>query len=285
MPEFCATCLRRRGADGCSCTAAGTGHTVAFAPQPVADPRPLPPVVAVLDPPPPFHSGKRRMTRALVLTGVVTLVVATAVTAGGLLARDRTAPAGAPFAAGVVDTPAGGDADDTPAAVPPLNSGAPAASVVSIAGATATCTSGPGVDSAGNPFTYEATNAVDSRVDTAWRCDGAGTGARLRITFAQPAQISWIAVVPGFAKTDPYDGTDRYVQGRKISAARFVFDDGTYVEHTFATSSTSREPQELRFPPVVTAHVDLVVLASVPGTPTNGFTATDKIAVSELAVG
>ena len=228
------------------------------------------------------------MARGLVLGGVVSLVVAAAATTGVLLARDREVPAGDPFTAGVANSPTGGA--DTPGNLPPSDSlpltpGAQTGWTASISGATATCTSGPGVDSAGNPFTYEAANAVDSRLDTAWRCDGAGTGARLRVTFSSAAQISWIGMVPGFAKTDPYDATDRYLQGRKISAARFVFDNGTYVEHTFETSSTSREPQVLRFPPVVTSYVDMVVLASVPGTPTNGFTATDKIAVSEMVVG
>jgi hypothetical protein len=151
--------------------------------------------------------------------------------------------------------------------------------------ATATCTSGPGTDSAGNAFTYEAVNAVDRRPDTAWRCDRDGVGARLRVVLAQPAVISWVGVVPGFAKTDPYDGTDRYLQGRRIAAARFVFDDGTSVEHWFDTADTSRAMQVVRFPPVATGHVEMVVLASVPGTPTNGYGATDKIAVAELSVG
>jgi hypothetical protein len=284
MPDFCATCLRRRGADGCSCTADDASPTITFTPPPPA----LLPMAEETQPLSRFHSGKRRMTRGLVLAGVVTVVVATAVTTGVLMAGSREAPAGTPFAAGAVGSPGDGtdgtgstDYPSTTISVPPLTSGTPA----TVADATATCTSGPGVDSAGNPFTYDATNAVDSQVDTAWRCDGAGTGAQLRITFSQAAEISWIGVIPGFAKTDPYDGTDRYAQGRKIAAARFVFDDGTYVEHTFDTGTASREMQVVRFPPTATTHVQMIVLASVPGAPTNGFVATDKIAVSELAVG
>ncbi len=225
------------------------------------------------------------MARGLVLAAVVAVVVATIVTTGVLVAGSREVPSGTPFAAGVVgSTAATTGSTHTPpvdVAVPPLTSATP----VTISAVTATCTSGPGVDSAGNPFTYDASNAVDSRVDTAWRCDGVGTGVRLLVTFSQAAEISWIGVVPGFAKTDPYDGTDRYAQGRKISAARFVFDDGTYVDHTFDTESTSRAMQSVRFAPTTTAHVEMIVLASAPGAPTNGFTATDKIAVSELAVG
>jgi hypothetical protein len=221
-------------------------------------------------------SSQHAVVRGLVVAAVVMIVVAAAVTTGVLVALNR-----------VPGTPVGGNAGTTvggrlPANMsPPLLSDAPAR----IVGAAASCTSGPGVDSAGNRFTYEAGNAVDGRPETAWRCDHDGVGARLLSTLRQPAVISWIGVVPGFAKTDPYDGTDRYVQGRKVSSARFVFDDGTYVEAGFDTSSTSRAMQVVRFPPTTTGHVDMIVLASVPGGPTNGFGPTDKIAISELTVG
>jgi hypothetical protein len=216
------------------------------------------------------------MTRGILVASVVLTVVAAAVTTGVLVALNR-----------VPGTPVAGSASPAPdrrlpvTMSPPLLSDAPA----TVVGATASCTSGPGTDSAGNRFTYEARNAVDGLPETAWRCDHDGVGASLLVTFAQPAVISWLGIVPGFAKTDPYDGTDRYVQGRKVSAARFLFDDGTYVETGFDVSSTSRAMQVVRFPATRTGHVQLVVLASVPGTPTNGFAPTDKIAISELAVG
>ena len=215
------------------------------------------------------------MTRGLVVAAVVLIVVAAAVTTGVLVALNRVPGIPVP---GTTTT----QGQRLPATMsPPLVADAPAA----VAGASASCTSGPGVDSAGNGFTYEAANAVDRRPESAWRCDHDGVGASLLVTFAQPAVISWIGVVPGFAKTDPYDGTDRYVQGRKISSARFVFDDGTYVEAGFDAWSASRAMQVVRFPPTRTGHVEMVVLASVPGAPTNGSGPTDKIAVSELAVG
>jgi hypothetical protein len=217
-------------------------------------------------------SSQHAVVRGLVAAAVVMIIVAAAVTTGVLVALNR-----------VPGTPVSGYAGTRlPAGMsPPLSSDAPAA----IVGATASCTSGPGVDSAGNRFTYEAANAVDGQPDTAWRCDHDGVGASLLLTFDQPAVISWIGVVPGFSKTDPYDGTDRYRQGRKVSAARFVFDDGTYVTADFDTGSTSRGMQVVRFAPTTTAHVDMIVLASVPGSPANGAGPTDKIAISELTIG
>jgi len=222
-----------------------------------------------------FRPDQRTAIRWIVTAAVVALIVAGAVTTGVLVTANRLTP--------VAGAPAG---ERLPAPPPPTNpERAPLAVTPAVVSASATCASGPGTDSAGNAFTYDAVNAVDRRPDTAWRCDHDGVGARLLITLAQPAVLSWVGVVPGFAKTDPYDGTDRYLQGRKIAAARFVFDDGTAVEHRFDTTDTSRAMQVVRFPPTATGHVEMVVLASVPGTSTNGLRATDKIAVAELSVG
>jgi hypothetical protein len=272
MAEFCATCLRRHGAEGCA-RAAGDPQVFRPAVPPPGYPAEIPPQA-----PPRFRSGQHTTARALVIAAVVLVVVAAAVTTGVLVTVDRT-PAAGPYTSGAVGMAPGGRLSAT--AAPLAVTDAPAA----ITSATAGCVSGPGTDAAGNPFTYEASNAVDQRPETAWRCDGNGVGASLLLTFSEPAVISWIGVVPGFAKTDPYDGTDRYLQGRRVSVARFVFDDGTYVEHGFDTWTTSRTMQVVRFPPTATGHLELIVLASVPGSPTNGFGPTDKIAVSELAVG
>jgi hypothetical protein len=268
MAEFCATCLRRRAVDGaCSCAPSVTAPR-----QEPVGPQPIPP--------PAFDSGLRTTSRALVLSAVAVLVVGTAVTAA-VLAANLGSPAAVPF-----DSNAIGGATTSLSTLSTVGDSPLAVSgVTAVAGITATCTSGPGADSAGNPFTYEASNAIDQRRDTAWRCDHDGVGARLVLTLAEHAEIAWVGMVPGFAKTDPYDGTDRYAQGRRVSQARFIFDDGTYVDHVFDTSPVTREPQVVRFPPVATGHVEVLVLASVPGSPTNGFGPTDKIAIAELAVG
>jgi hypothetical protein len=222
-----------------------------------------------------FRPDQRTAIRWIVTAAVVALIVAGAVTTGVLVTANRLPVAGAPVGTRLPD----------PQSPPPPGPGRPVLTSPTVVSAVASCTSGPGTDAAGHPFTYEAANAIDRQPDTAWRCDGDGVGARLTVTLAQPAVLTWIGVVPGFAKTDPYDGTDRYLQGRKIASARFVFDGGATVEHRFDTTDTSRAMQVVRFPPVATSRVEVVVLATAPGTPTNGFGATDKIAVAELSVG
>ena len=76
-------------------------------------------------------------------------------------------------------------------------------------------------------MTYEAGKAIDGVPDTAWRCDGSGVGQQLQVSFPGRVALTSIGMVPGYAKTDPYDGTDRYTQNRRISAVQYTFDDGS----------------------------------------------------------
>jgi hypothetical protein len=227
----------------------------------------------------------------LIMAAVALVVAGTAVTAAVVATNSGSPTAGNPIAGASIEDPVAGGGSPDGADSGEYSGGEPATPLptggtpVSITGISASCTSGPGEDAAGNPFTYEARQAIDGKPDTAWRCDHDGVGEGLLLTLSGPAEISWAGLVPGFAKTDPYDGTDRYLQGRRVSAARFVFDDGTYVEQAFDTATSSRAMQVVTFPPRRTGQVELIVLASTPGSPTNGQRATDKIAISELAVG
>lgn len=281
MAEFCAVCSRRRtSVGGCSC--AGVTPPVALPPSgPVPALYPAAPGLIPLRETH-FDSNRRTLRRALVIAASVLVVAGTAVTAAVVAVQFNDRPSAPVAGASVGDRHVYGTTTlpgyNGPTATVPVNE-------VSIVDAAASCTSGPGEDSAGNPFTYEARNAIDGLPDSAWRCDQDGVGEVLLLTLSRPAAVAWIAVIPGFAKTDPYDGTDRYLQCRRVSAARFVFDDGTYVEHGFDVTSLSRSPQVVTFPARVTTQIQVIVLASTPGSPTNGQNATDKIAISEVTVG
>ena len=92
---------------------------------------------------------------------------------------------------------------------------------------TATCQASDGEDSAGNTITYDPENTVDGRPDTAWRCDGSAVGARLVLEFDRPVTVTSVGLVPGYAKVDPKSGDDRFTQNRTVTAATWLFDDGT----------------------------------------------------------
>ena len=128
--------------------------------------------------------------------------------------------------------------------------------------ANASCTSAPGVDAAGEPVTYEPAAAIDADAETAWRCDGNGSGVTLDLTLGQKAMVSRVGLVPGYAKTDPVDGTDRYAENRRISEVTWSFDDGEAVTQRFDTGTDNRSLQSTGVPDAETRAVEITIEAS-----------------------
>jgi hypothetical protein len=75
---------------------------------------------------------------------------------------------------------AGGQSSDGP------STGTQVAGAPRIAGVGASCVSPTSKDAAGNVTAYNAVNAVEDRLDTAWRCDGSGVGVRVVILSSEP---------------------------------------------------------------------------------------------------
>jgi hypothetical protein len=133
-----------------------------------------------------------------------------------------------------------------------------------IGSASVGCVAEPGVDAGGRRVGYAAGNVLDDAARTAWRCDGDGRGVTLRLTLPRRTTIAAVGLVPGYAKTDPVNGVDRYAQNRRIARVRWTFDGGTWVEQTLDTRPTVRRVQTMRVPPVRTRHVRLTIEDSVP---------------------
>lgn len=106
---------------------------------------------------------------------------------------------------------------------------------VTLTGPVASSTAPSGIDSDGQPVTYDAANLVDGRSDTAWRTAGDGIDETLTVT-APGQRITRIGMIPGYDKVDPRDGSDRFVENRRVSMVRWTFADGTTVEQTFIDS-------------------------------------------------
>lgn len=143
--------------------------------------------------------------------------------------------------------------------------------------AVASCVLPPGADAAGRRVTYDAVHAVDEDYTTAWRCGGAGTGVRLTLELGQRARLGELALVPGYAKTDPESGTDRYAENNRITKIRWTFANGRSVVQTLDGSPVKRDLQFLRIPPVETDSVTLEILESVPGS-------RNTVAISEIVL-
>jgi hypothetical protein len=146
-----------------------------------------------------------------------------------------------------------------------------------IGGATGSCQSPDSVDAAGNPVAYPAVNSHDGDLTTALRCDGGGVGETLTLTLPDAVRIGEVGLVPGYAKTDPRDGADRYAENNRITRVRWTFSDGSTVVQRLDGSATNREMQTVRIALTEADSVVLEVLASTRG-------ARNTIAVSEVLV-
>ncbi|WP_425491715.1 discoidin domain-containing protein [Nocardioides mesophilus] len=147
-----------------------------------------------------------------------------------------------------------------------------------VAGTSASCEADSSVDAAGNQIAYPPQNAVDQDTTTAWRCDGSGVGQTLTLTLGQGTRIGEVGLIPGYAKTDPRSGVDRYAENNRITRVRWRFDDGSSVEQRLDGTAANRSLQTLRIPVTTSGSVVLEVLDSTPGS-------RDTMAVSEVRIG
>src|SRR5205823_4102509 len=79
---------------------------------------------------------------------------------------------------------------------------------------TASSTAPASHDAAGNVVTYQPSNVIDGDVETAWRTPGDGNGESVTLIFDNPVDVVKIGLIPGYAKTDPQTGVDRFFQDR-----------------------------------------------------------------------
>ncbi len=145
--------------------------------------------------------------------------------------------------------------------------------VTAQAAASASRTAAPAADSAGAPTGYDAANMTDGVASTAWRADGDATDVAIVFTLPQPTRLGAVGLLPGYAKQDPTSGVDRFAQHRRVSRARWAFDDGTSVDEGF--QDTAR--MQLLRVDTLTQRVVLRILATVPGSPDFDFTAVSDV--------
>lgn len=93
-------------------------------------------------------------------------------------------------------------------------------------------TAGVSNDACGVPTTFEASNLVDDRHDTAWRMSGDASGQSITLTLDGSYRVLELGLVPGYAKVDPCDGADRFVQNRRPTVVSWIFDDGSSLSQT-----------------------------------------------------
>lgn len=279
---YCTNCGTPQEAGSSFCTGCGTQIGAA-----ASDPAVGPYLPSVAPAPPPYFRQRRWLMAAVAAVAALVLVLGAGVAAWAVLGRGADPPvppsAAAPGAApGETQAPASPPVPGDPSA---QNEASRSASVsLQNASASALCISATGHDAEDNIFSYEPEKAIDGQPDTAWRCDGDGVGQRLEISFPNRVVLTSIGIIPGYAKTDPYDDSDRYAQNRRISAVQYTFDDERTVSQNFDTSTSHRSLQTIALPNISTSHVTITILSSVSGEVTRGQPPYHKVAISEVAV-
>jgi len=146
---------------------------------------------------------------------------------------------------------------------------------------SADCTAPASNDSAGHRVTYVPENAIDDDPETAWRCSGTALGQKLTLRMTTGADVAEVGLVPGYAKTDPASGADRYAENNRITRVRWTLADGASFVQRLDPDPSSRALQLLRVPPTDTDTITLEILGVKRG-PRNT-TAISQIVVRSAA--
>ena len=236
-------------------------------PAPSYDEPVVPQGPSEIAPPPSYDEGTgsdedRRKRLVLIGLGVLAVLLVLGAFGIGRMLADNTAGSG--------------DGSTEAGSGQPAPYEGPVEAVVA-ADASASCQTENSVDGAGNLVSYEPAKAYDSNLATAWRCDGSGVGQRFTVTLPEETDVAEVGLVPGYAKTDPASGADRYAENNRITKVRWRFDDGSAYVQRMTGSATDRDLRTLRVPETATRRVVIEILASQPG-PRN------TVAISELRI-
>jgi len=223
---------------------------------------------------PPDGEERSPLTRPVLLIGAVA-VIAVGVVVALLLTRDggngeeviEAADSGSPTS-DTIEEPA------TTTTEPVTTTTALATRPIQPVSASATSTAPAGQEADGTPVSYGAANVIDGAADTTWRTAGDGVGARLTLSLPSSTEVGRVGLIPGYAKTDPVDGTDRFAENRRVLAVRWIFDDGTTVDQTF------EEQREVQF--IEASATTSTVIVEIVSTTSHG--GRDFTPISEIEV-
>jgi hypothetical protein len=83
----------------------------------------------------------------------------------------------------------------------------------------------------------------------------------LTLRFGDDVDVAEVGLVPGYAKTDPESGVDRYAENNRITKVRWTLDDGVTVVQRLDPDPSRRTVQRLRVPRTTTDTITLEILA------------------------
>jgi hypothetical protein len=134
--------------------------------------------------------------------------------------------------------------------------------------ARASATAPDHFDDAHNSTSYRASNVLDSNPSTSWRVVGNGQGATVTLILPRPRRVTQVGLIPGYAKTDPATGRNRFFQENRILEVRWLFDGGRTVSQRFRDLPVMQRTATN----VVTRSVTIQIVATRPGDPHYNYT-------------
>lgn len=144
--------------------------------------------------------------------------------------------------------------------------------------ADASCVAAPAMDESRREVRYPASNAVDGRLVTAWRCDGEAVGQRLTFTVPSGTRLVGVGMVNGYAKRA--DGMDLYSQYRRVLKVRWQLPGGAWFTQDLTDGNRTFQTVMIT-PHVVRGPITMTILSSsspgMPGEPTR-----DAVLISEV---
>jgi len=152
---------------------------------------------------------------------------------------------------------------------------------VTVDAISADCTAPASNDSDGRRVTYVPKNATDGKAQTAWRCSGTAVGQKLTLRLGGDTDVAEVGLIPGYAKTDPASGVDRYAENNRITKVRWTLADGMSIVQRLDPDPSSRAMQLLRVPRTTTDTVTLEILAVKHGS--RNTSAISEISLAEAA--
>jgi tRNA A-37 threonylcarbamoyl transferase component Bud32 len=142
---------------------------------------------------------------------------------------------------------------------------------------TASSTAPSSTDGAGNVVTYVPANVIDGDVETAWRAPGDGHGVTLTLLFDNPVDVARIGLIPGYAKSDPATGVNRFEQNRIVRAVRYELPGRPPIDQEL-------KPEAVRQSVRVGATTTRITIEIESTTPPGGGPRFDYTAISEVYV-
>lgn len=194
------------------------------------------------------YSGRR--TIGLIVAGVAAVLVVVVIAAVALTSGDGFGP----------------DADD----------GGSPAELMAVADVSVPATAQDGLDSSGNPVTYNASNLFDQKRRTAWRMPGDGSGQELEIVLDEQHTVTRVGLINGYAKRDAERGDDWYQINRRVMEVTWIFSDGTEVTQPL---EEVRRMQSLKLDEPVTTDSIRLRLDTVSDPGGRDFTALSEISI------